>query len=88
MVLRPLFFAVPDTNNNNRVIFVPHVAKNISPSTKRYDHFASASVIVHWSSDVWYWFQKSGTVQNGTCCPSCRNGAFFVEEGVKPLNIR
>ena len=52
--LTSIFFAMPDTNNNNRIVFVPHIAKNKSPNSKRYDPFASTSVVIHWASNVWY----------------------------------
>ncbi len=51
--LSSIFFAVPDTNNNNRIVFVPHIAQNKCSSPKRYDPFTSASVILHWTPNVW-----------------------------------
>jgi hypothetical protein len=42
------------TNKAAAGMSVPHRAKNKSPNPKRYNPFASASVIVHWAPNVWY----------------------------------
>jgi hypothetical protein len=49
-----MFLAVPDPNNDNRIVFTPHIAKDKSPGAKGHDPFPPASIVFNRTSNVWY----------------------------------